>query len=268
MHDAEPESEESLIAFLREMTSYDPEGEYYALSLGMDHSGKMYWGSQTHWVGWSKRRTGWEIREASLVSPEIMTKLWNNAGRRWVAVHTFEHLYYFLRLGGDALVAKSLADKHLPDVVGPSECLKDGGHVHVGRGFIETSGLTDEEVTRRAPSRKLRGRVMKRDGRKCRICGRSPMNYTDVELEVHHIIPWHMGGPTSEENLVTLCGTCHDGLDPHYDPDLRRIAKLPHAVEGLDGCRDEHRADVERYRDRIEEIGLVQFGFPAGWGRS
>lgn len=258
MHEPEPEpeSEESLIAFLREMKSYDPEGQYYALSLGMDHSGEVYLGSHTHWVGWSKRRAGWEIRKASLVRPECMTRLWNNVNRRWVTVHTLEHLYYFLRLGGDALVVKSLADEHLSDVVGPSECLKDGGHEHVGRGFIGTSGLTDEEVTRRAPSRKLRGRVMKRDGRRCTICGRSPMNYTDVELEVHHIIPWRMGGPTSEENLVTLCGTCHDGLDPHYDPDLRRMAKLPYAVEGLYGCAEEHRADVERYRKRIDEIGL------------
>ena len=36
-----------------------------------------------------------------------------------------------------------------------------------------------------------------------------------------------MHGPTAEDNLVTLCGTCHQGLDPDFEPLLRELAQLP-----------------------------------------
>lgn len=51
------------------------------------------------------------------------------------------------------------------------------------------------------------------------------MYYVDVELHVHHAIPWGQGGITEEANLITLCKTCHDGLDPHYDQSLTEYFK-------------------------------------------
>jgi 5-methylcytosine-specific restriction endonuclease McrA len=62
--------------------------------------------------------------------------------------------------------------------------------------------------------------VLNRDGRRCLVCGRSPMYYVDVELHVHHAIPWGRGGITEEANLISICKTCHDGLEPHEDYDL------------------------------------------------
>jgi hypothetical protein len=65
--------------------------------------------------------------------------------------------------------------------------------------------------TKRAPSHRLRFKVMKRDHFKCRACGRSPATDHVTVLHVDHIIPWDAGGETTFDNLQTLCDTCNLG---------------------------------------------------------
>ena len=71
-----------------------------------------------------------------------------------------------------------------------------------------------------------------------------------------------MHGPTAEENLVTLCGTCHQGLHPDFEPSLRELARIPGRarIRDLDGT--EFRADVSRYREwaASAEAGAVAGG--------
>lgn len=50
----------------------------------------------------------------------------------------------------------------------------------------------------------LRDKVLKRDGYKCRYCGRS-----DRPLELDHVYPVSKGGETTEDNLVTACDLCN-----------------------------------------------------------
>lgn len=56
---------------------------------------------------------------------------------------------------------------------------------------------------------KLRYSILKRDGFRCRICGRSAAD--GVKLHVDHIIPVSKGGKTVPNNLRTLCETCNWG---------------------------------------------------------
>ena len=130
-----------------------------------------------------------------------------------------------------------------------------------GFGFVVTGHLPDSAIQRRAPYRKLRMTVLKRDGYRCVVCGRRPTDYTDLELHVHHLIPWRMHGPTAEENLVTLCGACHIGLDPDFEPSLRELAKLPGSARILDPDNVEHKANISRYR---EWVARVRSGRPTG----
>jgi len=58
-----------------------------------------------------------------------------------------------------------------------------------------------------APS--LRFSILRRDGFRCRICGRDASH--GVAFEVDHIVPWSKGGADSEENLWTLCDECNAG---------------------------------------------------------
>ncbi len=57
----------------------------------------------------------------------------------------------------------------------------------------------------------LRYAIMKRDGFKCRICGRSAFAENNVRLEIDHIIPVEQWGRTVEANLQTLCRECNRG---------------------------------------------------------
>ena len=49
----------------------------------------------------------------------------------------------------------------------------------------------------------LRNQVLRRDGWRCQACG------TMSNLEVHHNEFRSHSGDDSEQNLITLCTTCH-----------------------------------------------------------
>jgi 5-methylcytosine-specific restriction endonuclease McrA len=53
------------------------------------------------------------------------------------------------------------------------------------------------------PYKKLRQQILRRDGWRCQSCG------TMSNLEVHHKQFRSHSGDDSEENLITLCFTCH-----------------------------------------------------------
>jgi hypothetical protein len=46
--------------------------------------------------------------------------------------------------------------------------------------------------------------VWRRDGCRCRYCGRN-----DCPMTVDHLVLWEEGGPTIEENLATACRKCN-----------------------------------------------------------
>lgn len=65
--------------------------------------------------------------------------------------------------------------------------------------------------TSRFPDLRLRFRVLNRDSFKCQACGRSPATEHGVQLHIDHVVPWSDGGPTTLENLKTLCERCNLG---------------------------------------------------------
>lgn len=68
-----------------------------------------------------------------------------------------------------------------------------------------------QRKTGRAPSLRLRWRVLQRDRFTCCACGASPALMPSVELHVDHIVPWSKGGETIIENLKSLCQRCNLG---------------------------------------------------------
>lgn len=65
-------------------------------------------------------------------------------------------------------------------------------------------------------SNSLRYDVLKRDGFRCQICGRTAQD--GVKLHVDHIVPVSKGGKTEMSNLRTLCSDCNVGKKDKYDP--------------------------------------------------
>lgn len=51
--------------------------------------------------------------------------------------------------------------------------------------------------------------IMRRDGFRCQLCGRSATD--GVKLEIDHKHPQSQGGSDDEENLWTLCDDCNQG---------------------------------------------------------
>lgn len=189
--------------------------DYYAISLFIDENGKVRKDWQTIWCGFTETKPRREIRKARIVDPAKIKKLFKNISEPAMIVNNSADLTFFASFGGHGIIEAKLVAKFFPEILEPREMFKDSS----GLGYISNIAQSKKQ---HAPSKKLRMKVLKRDGRRCVICGRSPFHYVDVELHVHHVIPWGQGGITEEENLITLCKACHDGLDPHYDRSLRQ----------------------------------------------
>ena len=54
--------------------------------------------------------------------------------------------------------------------------------------------------------RQLRAQILQRDSWTCQHCGRPD------QLQIHHIVRRSQLGSDGEENLIALCGACHDRL--------------------------------------------------------
>lgn len=62
---------------------------------------------------------------------------------------------------------------------------------------------------------RLRYMVLKRDGNRCQICGRTVND--GVKLHIDHIIPVSKGGKTTLSNLRVLCDMCNMGKGDLYE---------------------------------------------------
>jgi hypothetical protein len=72
----------------------------------------------------------------------------------------------------------------------------------------------------------IREDVLARDDYECRFCGISDDEHQKEYkhgLHAHHIIPDAQGGPTSMENLITVCRSCHHTLESTH---ARAVAQL------------------------------------------
>jgi hypothetical protein len=74
-----------------------------------------------------------------------------------------------------------------------------------------SASIPSRRTTGRAPSLRLRWKVLQHDRFTCCGCGRSPATTAGIELCVDHIIAWSNGGETTLANLRTLCSDCNLG---------------------------------------------------------
>lgn len=74
--------------------------------------------------------------------------------------------------------------------------------------MVSTTKTDPKELERQKMTTALRFTILKRDGFKCRACGRNPREH-DVVLHVDHIVAIDNGGKTEMDNLHTLCKDCN-----------------------------------------------------------
>jgi len=190
-----------------------------------------------------------EIRAASLVDPQWWIESWTKLNIPWLVVNDDLQLMVYGCLGGAALVEKVLAEKYFATALEEWEAVHDWPV-----GYRDIRCLPKESLFR-APTPKLRMRVLKRDSYRCRVCGRRAFDDTDLELHVHHIVPWAVGGLTEEQNLITLCHTCHNGLSPHRE--FKLFSLLESSLQSPEEYVSEFREGVNRHRAMTGAPGLL-----------
>lgn len=85
------------------------------------------------------------------------------------------------------------------------------------RNIVECYNMAEEKIgkmsfmqqQRAIVSDDMRYNVLKRDGFRCCLCGKTAND--GVKLEVDHIIPVSKGGKSTYDNLQTLCERCNRG---------------------------------------------------------
>ena len=202
------------------------------MSLLEDEDGLAHADIHTEWSGWADNERKIELRVPSVVNATRMVEFWSDLSIHCCVINSIEDCILFMLAGGPGIVEIEVSKRCFERFWNPA------GSVRTGPSGFTSSKQLDKNTFLRAPSPKKRMKVLNRDNRKCRICGRSPERNSDIELHIHHIRPWSLGGLSNIENLVTLCHTCHNGLEPHYD------ASLFHFMTNLPKGMAEYRESV------------------------
>jgi len=214
---------------------------YYSVTLLGAKDGDAIWSCYSHWIGFEDEECRIELRAASLVDGSRIATFRRNAKQGCAVVDSLDDMLIFYLIGGHAVIRKEIAEAAIPEVLAPAPCVQSGE-----MGFRGVKSLP-KGAFNRAPTQKLRMNVLKRDDFRCRVCGRRATDHVDIELHVHHIRPWALRGITEVENLITLCHTCHNGLDPHFEPNLFELLRPAEP----DAKAKEHWDAVSLYRRKV-----------------
>ena len=140
--------------------------------------------------------------------------------------------FAYIRYEKDAIKRAILHPVTDPDFVFVLYYSSPKGHNHyrhcerfsVGQIILLMEDISEEvrakefkAYQRKLMTNSLRYDILKRDGFRCAICGRTAAD--GVKLHVDHIIPVAKGGKTELGNLRTLCSECNEGKKDKYDPD-------------------------------------------------
>ena len=117
--------------------------------------------------------------------------------------------------------------------------------------------------------------ILNRDNYTCQCCGKK-----NCRLEVHHIKFRRNGGTDDEENLITLCKECHDGIHagtvtlnkkPKKSKNLkhathmsiirsRLLREYPDAIETFDFVTNENRNNLKLKKDHYIDACVIASG--------
>jgi hypothetical protein len=217
-----------------------PDKEYYSITLSASEDGRIELNGFTVWIGYADDEHKIELRKLDLIKADKMADSWIEWGMPFCVVNKLDDFVRWYFTGGHALIEKDIANRLMSQVLAPSASVKLSN-----KGFTSIA-LLSKDIFKKAPSPKKRMAILKRDKYRCKVCGRSPHNHVDIEIHVHHIRPFGERGLTHEENLISLCDTCHRGLEPHYEWSLYELLD---AEKDTDNERQEYLEEVKQYRE-------------------
>ena len=227
-----------------------PGTKYYAATL---HRSCNEWILEffTRWAGFPDDRrpdTGIELRKAVPVEPEKYSQLWELQDQGWIVVNDPDGLLVFFAVGGNAFIAEDTARRHFIQDIEPHPVVPSGG------GGYWSYNANSREARMQRPTRKQRQRILDRDGHQCQMCGWKWSSEKDLDLHLHHIRPFKQGGLTIDENLIALCRQCHQGLSPHFQPELFAGPGGPAQNEHKQRMAATHDGGKKAHRARVAAL--------------
>lgn len=162
---SEPVKARTRDELLAELQRVDEAATYYALTLTATADGQLRRTTQTRFVG-AGSKPMWEMRAASPVYPKKMRAAWRELGQNSLVVNSDRSLVFFLRAGGNAVIAEEVFARWFGEMLEPTECAPS----RLGEGVRPVANATQAQL-QHAPSRKARMAILKRDEYRCKVCG-------------------------------------------------------------------------------------------------
>lgn len=107
----------------------------------------------------------------------------------------------------------------------------------------------------------VRKRILARDGHECQFCGMGMDEHRAKygrELAVHHIVPKHPAGDDADDNLLTVCISCHKTVESlharklveRYNLDADDLAPIDYRIQDM-------RLHANYALDAVKESGWI-----------
>lgn len=127
------------------------------------------------------------------------------------------HLFRLKSTKDDSVFVAYIRSTNIDVVVMGKRYTMDEIESYIRQSYAEEEKKTSKEYQRQLLTPSLRYDIMKRDGFRCVLCGRTSKD--GIALHVDHILPVSKGGQTIPSNLRTLCDVCNLGKSDKYDND-------------------------------------------------
>jgi len=158
-----------------------------------------------------KPRSRARISDADLFCE--MRRIWSLLGHRpsryeWESASpTYSYETYKNRFGG----WQSACLRFLEHQMGEEIQLAEDSSRSVSHSHKKNLRTHEPAIRKRNVPLNVRLAVLKRDGFRCVLCGRSPAIEQGVVLHLDHVHPFSLGGQSTSDNLRTLCQECNLG---------------------------------------------------------
>jgi len=189
----------------------------YAIDLKQVCGGYAYFSAFTHGSKGKSRRFEW--REPSLVVNVLFEKALADLGMKCIEVDSVASYQLWRHVHGWALLDVDFARASMSQWLKKHECTRSA------LGSYTDTTIASPSVLKRSLRGRSRAEILRRDGKRCLLCGS-----TD-NLTLQHVLPYSLGGETHSSNLIALCEPHNQELNDEYHIELYELAGLQSGIE-------------------------------------
>lgn len=193
-------------------TALREKDEWLLISLSRKSAGAISISSDTVWHGFDDHKELRGPRWRTLASALEVSDI----GYKWIVAGELSACVLFKQLLNNnvprgVIMHASAVERWAP------ECAKVKPALNSIRGFLNPTLPENKSLAASRPGRATRKR-MKSDV--CALCG------STKDITLHHLVYRECGGATEEENLLSVCRSCHDDIHAGKIDDRDRVFQV------------------------------------------